>query len=326
MASLRAVAAACAALVVGSLMPVSVPAQTFPTKPVRLLVGFVPGGGADFHARLIGTRLSELWGQPVVVENRAGAAGLIATEALVKAPADGYTLLLATVTSAAIAPSVARKPPFDPVRDVAPVAFVGQVPNVLTVHPAFAARTVREIAALAKARPGELTYASSGVGSTQHLAGLMFSLATGAKLTHVPYKGSGAAVVDLMGGHVTMNFDTMPSVIEQIRAGKLRAVAVTTRKRSSQLPDVPTMEEAGFPGVEMATWYAVYAPAGTPRSLIERLNADINRVLKEPEVRGKLSAVGSEAGGGTVDEFDGFHRAEIARYLKIIRATGVQVD
>jgi len=304
----------------------SATAQPFPSKPVRIIVGFAPGGGTDFVARMIGQRLSEIWGQQVLVENRAGAAGTIGADFVAKAPGDGYTLLMGHVNSNAIAPNVFRKMPYDTLKDLAMVAYVGYVPNVLVLHPSLPAKSVKELIAIARARPGQLTFASSGTGSTQHLAGEMFMNLTGVKMVHVPYKGSGQAIQDLIGGHVSMNFDTMPPVLEHIRSGKLRALAVTTPRRASQLPDVPTLEELGLKGFEMTNWYGLMAPGSTPRALINQINADVNRVLKEPAIREKLQAVGTDIGGGTPEEFDAFLRTELAKYARLVKATGVVVD
>lgn len=301
-------------------------AQPFPSKPVRIVVGFAPGGGTDFVARMIGQRLSEIWGQQVLVENRAGAAGTIGADFVAKAPGDGYTLLMGHVNSNAIAPNVFRKMPYDTLKDLAMVAYVGYVPNVLVLHPSLPAKSVKELIAIARARPGQLTFASSGTGSTQHLAGEMFMNLTGVKMVHVPYKGSGQAIQDLIGGHVSMNFDTMPPVLEHIRSGKLRALAVTTPRRASQLPDVPTLEELGLKGFEMTNWYGLMAPGSTPRALINQINADVNRVLKEPAIREKLQAVGTDIGGGTPEEFDAFLRTELAKYARLVKSTGVVVD
>jgi tripartite-type tricarboxylate transporter receptor subunit TctC len=304
----------------------SAAAQSYPGKPVRLIVGFAPGGGTDFVARVIAQRLTEIWGQQVLVENRAGAAGTIGADFVAKSPGDGYTLLMGHVNSNAIAPNVFRKMPYDTLKDLSMVVYVGYVPNVLVLHPSLPAKSVKELIAIARARPGQLTFASSGTGSTQHLAGEMFMNLTGTKLIHVPFKGSGQAIQDLIGGHVTLNFDTMPPVLEHIRNGKLRALAVTTPRRAAQLPDIPTLEELGLKGFEMTNWYGLMAPGTTPRALINQINAEVNRVLKEPAIREKLMAVGTDIGGGTPEEFDAFLRSELAKYARLVKASGVQVE
>ena len=298
----------------------------YPAKPVRMVVGFAPGGGTDIVARVIGAKLSEWWGQQVVVENRAGATGTIGADFVAKAAPDGYTLLMGHVNSNAIAPTLFKKLPYESPKDFAAVAYVGYVPNVLTVHPSLPVKTVKELTALAKAKPGELTCASSGTGSTQHLALEMYMTLTGVKIIHVPYKGSGQAIVDLVAGQVGMNFDTMPPVIDHIRSGRLRALAVTTPKRAAQLPDAPTLEETGLKGFEMTNWYGVVAPAAVPKDIIAKLNADINRALQDPTVRKRLVDVGTEISGGTPEAFDAFIRSEIAKYTRLVKVAGVTVE
>jgi len=301
-------------------------AQSYPAKPVRLIVGFAPGGGTDILARALGAKLTEFWGQQVVVENRPGATGTIGADFVAKAPADGYTLLLGSVNSNAIAPSIFAKLPYDPLKDFAGVAYVGYNINTLVVHPSIPARTVQELIALARSKPGQLTSASAGLGSTQHLALEMFKLSAKVDIIHVPYKGSGQAILDLVGGNVSMNFDVMPPVIEHIRQGRLRALAVTTLKRSSQLPDIPTMSESGLKGFEMSNWYAVFGPANTPRDIVAKLNADFNRALQDPAVRKRLTDAGTEVGGATPEWLDGYVRTEVVKYAKLVKDARVQID
>jgi len=301
-------------------------AQTWPAKPIRLMVGFAPGGGTDIVARVLAQKLSEWWGQQVVVENRAGATGTIAADFVAKSAPDGYTLLMGHVNSNAIAPTLFKKLPYDAVKDFASVTYVGYVPNVLTVHPSLPTKTVKDLIALAKSRAGELTCASSGTGSTQHLALEMFMTITGTKIIHVPYKGSGQAIVDLVAGQVQMNFDTMPPVLDHIRGNRLRALAVTTPKRAEQLPDVPTFVETGLKGFEMTNWYGVVAPAATPRDVVNKINADLNKALADPAVRKRLADVGTEIGGGTAESFDAFVKTEIVKYTKLVKAANVQLD
>ncbi len=267
---------ACAALLSFATMA---NAQTYPTKPVRLIVGFPPGGGTDVVARVIAQKLTEWWGQAVTVENRAGATGTIGADSVAKAAPDGYTLLMGHVNSHGIAPNLFPKMPYDALKDFVAVAYVGYVPNVLAVHPSVPAKSVKELVALAKAQPGKLNFASSGNGSTQHLAGELFKQLTGTSIVHVPYKGSGDAIKDLLAGVVSMNFDTMPPVLPHIQAGKLRGLAISTPRRLPQLPDVPTFAEEGITGFDVANWYGVMAPAGTPRELVTRLNVDINKAM-----------------------------------------------
>ena len=303
----------------------STPAQTYPTKAVRILVGFAPGGGTDIVARVIAQRLTELWGQPVQVENRAGATGAIAAAVVAKASPDGYTLLMGHANSHAIGPHL-NKLPYDPLKDFAPVSYVGYVPNVLAVHPSIPAKNVRELVALLKAAPGKYNYASSGNGSSQHLAGELFQLLTGVKIVHVPYKGSGDAIKDLLAGVVAMNFDTMPPVMEHIRGARLRGLAISTTRRLPQLPEVPTFDEEGIRNFEVLNWYGVMAPGATPRDLVGRLNADINRVMREPEAKARLEQVGTQLRETTPEEFEAFMRSELAKYGKLIQDAYIKLQ
>ena len=315
---LAAALAACWAPITG--------AQQYPGKTIRMVVGFPPGGGTDVVARIISAKLGELWGQTVVVDNRAGATGTIGADIVAKSPPDGYTLIMGHVNSHGIAPNLFKKLPYDAQRDFAMVSYVGYVPNVLVVHPSIPAKSVKELVALAKSRPGALNYASSGIGSTQHLAGEMFKLSTGVSIVHVPYKGSGPAVIDLLAGHVSMNFDTMPPVLPHIRAGKLRALALTTPKRSPTLPDLPTMMESGLTGFSMTNWYGVMAPGKTPREIVTKLNAEINKIMLLPDQRSKLEEVGTQLDPMSPEQFAKFLETEIAKYAKLIKAANVTLD
>jgi tripartite-type tricarboxylate transporter receptor subunit TctC len=318
---LRVLAAAALAVSMGGAL-----AQSYPSKPVRMLVGFPPGGGTDVVARVIGAQLQEWWGQAVAVENRPGATGTIAADVVAKSAPDGYTLIMGHVNSTGIAPNLFAKLPYDPVRDFAGVAYVGYVPNVLAVHPSVAANSVKELIALAKSKPGAMNYASSGNGSTQHLAGEMFKQLTGTSIVHVPYKGSGDAIKDLLGGVVNMNFDTMPPVLPHIQSGKLRGLAISTPRRLPQLPDVPTFAEVGITGFDVANWYGVQAPAGTPRDIVQKLNTDINKAMQVPQVRARLEAVGTQLREMSAAEFDAYMRAEVAKYAKLIKDAGIKIE
>jgi tripartite-type tricarboxylate transporter receptor subunit TctC len=298
----------------------------YPAKPIRMVVGFAPGGGTDLVARIIGQKMTESWGQPVLVDNRAGATGTIGADIVAKAPPDGYALLMGHVNSHGIAPNLFKKLPYDAERDFAMVAYVGYVPNVLVVHPSIPARNVKELIAIAKAQPGTLNYASSGVGSTQHLAGELFTLLTGVKIVHVPYKGSGPAVIDLLAGHVSMNFDTMPPVLPHIKSGRLRALGLTTPKRSPQLPNVPTMIEVGLKGFDMTNWYGIMAPAKTPRDIVMKLNAEVNRIVALPDAKSKLEEAGTQLDPMSPEQFATFLRSEIAKYAKLVKAANVSLD
>jgi tripartite-type tricarboxylate transporter receptor subunit TctC len=300
-------------------------AQAYPNKPVRMIVGFPPGGGTDVVARVISQKLTEWWGQAVTVENRAGATGTIGADAVAKSQADGYTLLMGHVNSHGIAPNL-FKLPYDPIKDFAAAAYVGYVPNVLAVHPSIPAKSVKELIALLKANPGKYNYASSGNGSTQHLAGEMFKQLTGTNIVHVPYKGSGDAIKDLLAGVVAMNFDTMPPVMPHIQAGKLRGLAISTPKRLAQLPEVPTFVEEGITGFDVANWYGVMAPAGTSREIIAKLNTDINKAMQVPEVRTRLEGVGTQLKEQSAAEFEAYMKSEVAKYAKLIKDTGVKIE
>jgi tripartite-type tricarboxylate transporter receptor subunit TctC len=324
--SLRALASALAATCLALAAAPAGAQQQYPTKPVRMIVGFPPGGGTDVVARVISQRLSEWWGQGVLVENRAGATGTIGADVVAKATPDGYTLIMGHVNSHAIAPNLFSKLPYDALKDFAAVSYVGYVPNVLVVFPAVPARTMKELIALAKAKPGGLNYASSGMGSTQHLAGEMFKQLAGVDIVHVPYKGSGQAIGDLLAGVVSMNFDTMPPVVEHIKSGKLRALAISTPRRVPQLPDVPTFEEEGIVGFDVTNWYGVMAPGGTPKDIVIKLNGDINKAMREPDVRARLEQVGTQLRETRPEEFEAFMKAEVAKYAKLVKDANIRVE
>lgn len=293
--------------------------------PIRLLVGFAPGGGTDIVGRAIAPRLSELLGAQVVIENRPGAAGTIAAEMAAKAPPDGRTLVVGHANPNAIAPNVYNKVGFDPAKDFSAITYIGYVPNVLVINPALPARDVKGLIELAKAREGKLTFASSGVGSTQHLAGELFQRIAGVKMTHIPYKGSGQAITDLLAHQVDSNFDTMPPVLPHIQSGKLRALAISTPRRMPQLPDVPTFDEVGIKGFDVTNWYAIMGPAGIPAAEIERIDAAVRKTLGEAEVRGRLEPQGILfEGPATPAEFDAFIKAELAKYARMTKELGVK--
>jgi tripartite-type tricarboxylate transporter receptor subunit TctC len=302
-------------------------AQAYPNHPIRLIVGFPPGGGTDVVARVVGQKVSDALGQQMVIENRPGATGTIAANAVAKASADGYTLLVSHVNSNAIAPNIFTKLPYDARRDFASVIYLGYVPNVLAINPkGVPAKNLKELVAYAKANPGKLSFASSGNGSTQHLAGEMLKLSAGIDIVHVPYKGSGQAITDLLANIVQLNIDTMPPVIEHIKAGSLRALAVTTPKRASQLPEVPTFVEEGMAGFTMTNWYGIAAPAGTPPEIIRKLNAEFDKALAAPDVRSKLVPVGAELVGGTPAEFDTLVKGDIDKYAKLVKDAHIQME
>ncbi|MDM0042236.1 tripartite tricarboxylate transporter substrate binding protein [Variovorax sp. J22G21] len=302
----------------------AVQAQDWPTRPIRIMVGSAPGGGTDAMARAVADRLGPLLKQPVVVENRPGVSNTLAADATAKST-DGHTLVMGVVTAHAIAPHL-LKLNYDSNRDLVPVAFVGAVPNVLVIGNSVAADSVQALVKLARQEPGKLNYATSGSGSTQHIAAEMFKDAAGVDITHVPYKGSGPALVDLIGGQVQLSFDTMPSVIGQIRNNKIRALAVTTAKRNPQLPNVPTLAEAGVPGVEMSAWYGIYMPATTSRAVQAKLHDAVNQVLAMPETKTRLDAIGAEITPMTQAQFAQFHAAEYKRFGEVIKKNQIKLD
>ncbi|WP_252374373.1 tripartite tricarboxylate transporter substrate binding protein [Hydrogenophaga sp. 2FB] len=299
-------------------------AQDWPRQPVKILVGSSPGGGTDAMARAVADRLGPLLKQSVVVENRAGASNTLAADLTAKST-DGHTLIMGVSTAHAIAPHL-FKLNYDNDKDLVPVAFVGSVPNVLVANTSLPVTNVEGLITLAKSRPGKLNYATSGSGSTQHIAAEMFKDVTGVFITHIPYRGSAPALVDLMGGVVQVSFDTMPSVIGHIRNGKIRPLAVAAAKRNPQLPDVPTMAEAGVKGVEMSAWYGIYMPAATPRDVIARVNAEVNKVIAMPETQARLSAIGADLTPMTPEAFQAFHNAENKRYGDLIRRKNIKLD
>ena len=301
-------------------------AQDYPSKPVRFVVPFAPGGTTDVLARLVGEKLSASLGQQFVVDNKPGAGGNVGTAQVAKAEPDGYTLLMGTVGTHAINASIYPSLPYDPVQDFAPVTLVATVPNVLVVNPEVPANSVAELIALAKEKPGELNFASSGNGSSIHLSGELFKAMTGVDIVHVPYKGSGPAVVDLLGVQVDMMFDNLPSSAPQIKAGKLRPLAVTTKERSPMLPDVPTMAEAGVPGFESYSWFGILAPAGTPEAIVNKLQGEIAKALADPAMRERFAEVGAVPVGDTPAEFADLIAAETAKWAKVVEEAGVKLE
>ena len=300
-------------------------AQTYPVKPVRIMVGASPGGGTDIIARMLAEKFGEAFRQSFVVENRPGASNTIAADLTAKAPPDGYTLLAATNTGQAIAPHL-LKLGYDPLKGLQPLGLIVTVPNVLVVSDSVPAKDVKQLVALMKANPTGFQFASSGIGSTQHIAGEAFTMLTGTKAVHVPYKGSSQAHADLITGRVQIMLDTTSSAMPQIRAGKLRPLAVTTARRSAELPDVPTLAEAGYPGFEMSTWYGLFVTGGTPRPIVDRLAAELDRVLKLPDVQAKLRGLGGEPGAITVEQFAEMNRAEFERMGKLVRDAGIKAE
>jgi len=298
-------------------------AQTWPSKPVKIIVPFGPGGFTDVVARILQKELAPALGQPIIIENRPGAGSTIGTDAVAKSPPDGYTLVMVSTTHV-ISPHLYKKMTYDPIKDFAPVMKLVEGPYVMVVHPGLGVSTVKEFVALARKKPNEIFFASSGNGSAQHLVGALFMQMAGVQLTHVPYKGSNAAMQDLLGGQVKLSFVGMPNALPNL--GKLRALAVTTKKRSPDLPDVPTMDEAGVKGYEATIWLGMLAPKGTPREIVDKLNADIRKVLADPEARKLMRKAGVEVATSTPEEFQALMERELDRWGKVVKETGATVN
>ena len=301
-------------------------ALNFPERPIRIVVGFVPGGGADATARLVAHKLYETWGQPVIVDNRAGAGGNVAAEIVAKAAPDGYTLLLTSPGPVVINPSLYRHLPYNPQQDLAAVTLVASGPNVLVVRTALPAADVRELIALARAKPGGLTFASSGTGSIPHLSAELFKIAAKVELVHVAYKGAGPAVIDLIAGRVDLMFVSAQSALTQIRAQRLKALAVTSLKRSATLPELPTLDEAGLPGYESVAWWGLLAPARTPRDILLKLNAAVVKSLNQADTKEKLASEGAEIVANSPAQFDDFLRKEAAKWANVIDAAKLKLE
>ena len=300
-------------------------AQQYPAKPVRLLVGFTAGASIDIVARAIGQRMGENMGQQVVVDNRPGAGSNIAAEIAAKSPPDGYTILIMN-NALAVSHTLYAKLNYDALRDLAPVSQVSAMPHLLGVHPSLPAKNIKELIALAQAKPGMLNFASSGVGVSDHIAGELFKYMTGIKMVHVPYKGGQQAATDVASGQVDMWFGGLPAIMPFVKGGRVRALAVTSPQRSPAMPDVPTMNEAGVPGYEVILWYGIFAPAGTPREIVQRLNAEIVKALGAPEIRERYAALGLIAVGSPPEQFEKFFRAEIEKWGKVVRAAGLKAE
>jgi tripartite-type tricarboxylate transporter receptor subunit TctC len=300
-------------------------AQPYPARPIRFVVPFAPGGGTDVLARLLAQRLYEPLGQPVVVDNRPGAGGVIGAEIAARAPADGYTIVLGSPGPLTINPNLQRVP-YDTLRDFAPITLAQLSPFVLVLHPSVAAATVKDLIALAKAKPGTLNYGSAGTGSVSHFSSEQFKALAGVHIVQVPYKGAGPAVTDLLAGRLHMMFENLPTVVQHVRAGKLKMLAVGTRSRSAAVPEVPTVAEAGVPGYESSTAFGVLAPAKTPAAAITRLNKELVKILHGPDIKEKMTAQGVEAVGGTPQQYAAHLKDELAKYARIVKAAGIKVE
>lgn len=315
-----------AALVAAAFVSAPARAQDFPAKPVTLVVPFAAGGSTDLVARTVAQAMSTHLGQQVLVDNKGGAGGNLGASFVAKAAPDGYTILMGTIATHALVASLYAKPPFDPVKDFTPVAWLVTVPNVLTVNKDYPAKDVKELIARLKEKPGEELYSSSGNGTPLHLSGELFKTMAGVDMVHVPYQGSGPALVDAISGAVPINFDNLPSSTEHIRAGTLRALAVTTKTRAPNFPDIPTMEEAGVPGYETNTWNALFAPAGTPPEVVAKLNEAANAALKDETVAKRLGEVGATEVGGSPEKLAEHVKTEIARWKPVIEASGARIE
>lgn len=297
----------------------------FPSKPLTMIVPFSAGGTTDILARIVGQALGQELGESIIIENKPGAGGNIGAQQAARAKADGYTLFMGTVGTHAINQSLYKKLPYDPLKDFTPLSRVATVPNLLVAHPSRPYKTVQEMIAYAKANPGDVTYGSPGSGASPHVSGALFQSMTGAELTHIPYKGSAPAVSDLLGNQIAVMFDNMPSAIQHVRSGKLRPIAVTTAKRSPELPDVPTIAEAGVPGYEATSWFGLWAPAGTPAPVLDKLHSALTKVLQDPAVVKKIADQGGEVVIDTPAEFEAFIQSEAAKWGKVVKESGAEV-
>ena len=310
-----------------ALLCVAAHAQSYPAKPVRILVGFAPGGSTDLTARLFAQELNKLWGTQVVVDNRPGASGMIAAELTSKAPPDGYTWLVSPQTSTVVAPLIYKKIGYDPIRDFAPIAVIGSTPQLLVLHPSLPPRNFKEFSAFVKANSKTLSYGSGGFGSTPHMAGELFNTSLKVKVTHVPYKGENPGVADLLGGQIPYMFSNLPVVLPHVQAGTLRAVAITSLKRSPLAPEFPTVSESGIPGFDTATWSGLYVPSATPRELVKRINADIVRIANAPEFRKRMLQQGiDQSDADTPEKHAAFLKTEFTRWGRVIKEAGVKVE
>jgi tripartite-type tricarboxylate transporter receptor subunit TctC len=315
-----------AALVLLTALPAFAVAQNYPSRAVRIVVPYPAGGPTDILARAVAPHLTTALGQTFVVDNRAGAGGIIGTEAVAKSQPDGYTLAWGTPGTHAINPAIYPKLPYDPMKDFAFITLVAQGTNVLVIHPSVPAKNVKELVALAKIRDGKLNFSSAGNGATSHLAGEMFRTLSGIRMTHIPFKGAAPAIVALVGGEVDLAILDMPALLPHIQSGKLRALGVASAKRSSVLPDLPTLQEAGVKDFDASSWHGLYAPAGTPKEIVARLNTEMARIVKLPEVQSRMSALGAEPVGNTPEQFEAFSRSEVARWGRVVKASGARVE
>ncbi|ABF10851.1 tripartite tricarboxylate transporter substrate binding protein [Cupriavidus metallidurans] len=320
----RQVVAMLAATASLAAIPAAQANDAYPSKPIRMVVGFPSGGAPDILARIFSEKIS--LGQPVVVDNKPGAGGNIGAETVARSAPDGYTLALGTVGTHSINGALYSKMPYDMVKDFTPVILLASTPNVLVVHPSVPAKNVQELIALAKAKPGQLTFGTPGIGTSLHVAGELFNTMAGTKIEHVPYKGRAMAIPDLLGGHITMMFDNLPSALPVVKEGKLRALGVTSAQRSTSAPDIPTIAEQGLPGYEATSWFAVFVPAHTPKEIVAKLNAEMNRIFTLPDVQTKLKTLGLDPILGTPEKLAEYQRSEIAKWAKVVKDSGAKAD
>lgn len=314
------------AIAAAATLPCTASAQQYPVKAIRMVIGFPPGGGTDIVGRIVAQKLSVAFGQQVMPDNRGGAAGQIGTEIVARAAPDGYTVLMAHIAALCILPSLVPKLSYDPAKDFAPVSLVATGPNLLVVHPSLRVLSVRGLIQLARAHPGKLQFASPGAGSVQHLAGELFKLQAKVDMLHVPYKGSGQSVVDLVAGQVHLDFDSVPAVLSHVKAGKLQALAVTSQKRFGLLPDIPAIAESGLPGFDMSTWWGLVMPAGVSKDIIAKLHAETVKLLNQPDVKQTMANVGAEIVGNSPEEFAALIRTERAKYAKIVKDANIRLE
>jgi tripartite-type tricarboxylate transporter receptor subunit TctC len=315
-----------AAILVSACVTGAASAQQYPTRAIRMVIAFPPGGGTDIVGRIVAQKLSEALGQQVLPDNRGGASGQIGTEIVAKAPPDGYTVLMAHIAALSILPSLVPKLPYDPVKDFAPVSLSAIAPNLLVVHPSLPVRSVKDLIGLARSRPGQLQFSSVGAGSIQHIAGEMFKLQANVDMLHVPYKGAGQSIIDLVAGQIHMDFGTIPPALPHVKSGRLRAIAVTSEKRFSVLPEIATIAESGLPGFDMSTWWGLVAPGGVPKDVVTRLHAETAKLLRQADVKEKLANVGAEGVGNTPEEFGAFIRSERTKYAKVVKDAQIKLD
>jgi len=314
------------ACLAATISPAFAQTPAYPAKPVRLIVPFPPGGSLDIAGRLIAQKLTEIWGQTVVVENKPGAGGNIGADYVAKSPPDGYTILLGALSTHAVNPSLYKSMPYDAVKDFAPITLIAITPNVLVVNASLPVNSAKEFIAYAKANPGKLNFGSGSNGSAGHLAGELFKVETGSDAVHVPFKGGAPATQALMAGDTQFMFDNLANAMSQVKAGRIKALAVTTAQRSNLVPDLPTMAEAGLPGFDISTWYGLFAPAGTPAPIVAKWNADVTKILNSSDVKAKLVADGADPSPNTPEQFSQFIARELAKYARIVKASGAKVD